>query len=82
MANPNSVLTRARFVLAQWLDPYPDRGEAWCMGCELNGGRTVVLNANGHTAHAEQHREASAGTSAPSSIAMRINWGHVPAEEP
>jgi hypothetical protein len=76
MANPNSVLTRARFIIAQWLDPYPDRGEAWCMDCELNGGRTLILNAAGHVNHVEKHRETSVDGTA-SSIGMRVNWGNV-----
>lgn len=80
MANPNSTWTRVRFLMAQWLDPYPDKGEAWCINCTLNGGRTLILNAAGHTDHVETHRDDSNGKTA-SSIAMRVNWGNVTPED-
>jgi hypothetical protein len=80
MANPNSPLTKIRFILAQKLDPYPDRGEAWCMGCALNDGRTLILNAAGHVDHVEKHRDESTGRTA-TSIAMRVNWGEVSPSE-
>lgn len=76
MANPHSVITRARLALAQWLDPHPDPGEAWCMGCKINGGRTVVLNAHGHREHVYAHRDESSGKTA-TSISMRVNYGQV-----
>lgn len=76
MANPNSILTKIRFHLAQWLDPHPDAGEAWCVGCQINGGRTVVLNANGHREHVHAHRDES-GTKTATSITMRVNYGQV-----
>lgn len=77
MAQPNSLLTAVRYRLAQWLDPYPDRGEAWCIGCALNNGKTVVVNAAGHLNHVKQHRNHEPATS----VAMRVNWGHIPGEE-
>lgn len=72
MANPNSLLTRFRFHLAQWLDPYPDKGEAWCIECELNGGRTLIVPASGHTRHLETHRSSEEKSS---NVAIRVNWG-------
>lgn len=77
MANPNSAWTRLRLQLAGWLDPCPDRGEAWCMTCALNGGRTLILNAAGHREHAEQHRNSDGDHT----IAMRVNYGYIPNTE-
>lgn len=73
MPNPNSIPTKVRIILARWLDPHPDSGEAWCMDCQLNGGRTIILNANGHREHVETHRTTEPSTS----IAMRVNYGQV-----
>lgn len=78
MANPNSLLTKIRINLARWLDPCPDRGEAWCVDCAVNGGRTLVLNANGHAEHVQQHTGADDKTT--SYISIRANYGYVPAE--
>ena len=80
MANPHARLTKIRFALARWLDPYPDKGEAWCMACELNDGRTLILNAAGHADHVERHREAS-GEGDWIGISIRANFGVVPREE-
>jgi hypothetical protein len=73
MPNPNSLPTKVRIRLSQWIDPHPDKGEAWCMDCTLNGGRTIILNANGHREHVEAHRTTQPMTS----IAMRVNYGQV-----
>lgn len=80
MANPYSKLTWLRFHLAHWLDPYPDRGEAWCIGCVLNGGRTLVLNADGHTDHMRAHRNPD-DPDKTTTIAIRANYGPVPPNE-
>jgi hypothetical protein len=56
--DPNSRLGRARIWLASWLDPNPDAGETWCMGCSFNDGQTLVLPADGMHKHAARHREA------------------------
>jgi len=80
MANPYSLLTKIRFALSRRLDPYPDRGEAWCMDCALNGGRTLILNASGHSDHVEAHREAS-GDGEWVGIAIRANFGVIPRDE-
>jgi len=76
MSNPNSPLTWTRFLLARWLDPYPDKGEAWCIGCELNGGRTLILNAAGHVDHIKKHREQD------NPVEIRVNLGSIPGREP
>lgn len=55
MASPTSWLTRVRMVLARWVEPKPDPGEAWCIGCSLNSGRTAVVSAAGHQEHAQVH---------------------------
>ena len=73
MANPNSLLTVVRYRLAQWLDPYPDRGEGWCINCSLNDGRTLIVPATGHARHVREHQEDPENTS----VAMRVNWGQI-----
>jgi hypothetical protein len=55
MAKPNSWLTRIRRKLADKLDPMPDKGEGWCVGCSLNNGRTIVTNADGLENHVGLH---------------------------
>lgn len=79
MANPNSLLTKIRFHLARWLDPFPDRGEAWCMDCAVNNGRTLILNANGHADHVRQH--TGSGDKTTSHISIRANFGYIPPSE-
>jgi hypothetical protein len=70
VANPRSRLTRARLLVARWLEPEPDPGEAWCMGCSLNGGVTVVLPADGHRRHAQAHADADGDHI----VAIRVTW--------
>lgn len=55
MTDPNSLLTRLRRRLVSWADPGPDVGEAWCVDCTMNAGRTVVLPADGSRKHMELH---------------------------
>ena len=57
MADPDSPLTRLRRSLARAIEPGPDPGEAWCVGCALNGGRTLIVSADGFRDHAGEHRE-------------------------
>lgn len=75
MANPNSLPTRIRIALVRWLDPYPDKGEAWCMNCAMNDGKTLIMNASGHLPHVRKHREISEGHPEPDMIAIRVNHG-------
>lgn len=75
MASPYSLLTRIRARVATWLEPYPDKGEAWCVNCALNGGRTLVLPSTGHAHHVMQHRGQN-GMRSP--VAIRVNWGVTP----
>lgn len=72
MANPNSLLTKIRFRLVRWLDASPDVGEAWCIDCGLNNGRTLIVPAPGHSRHVGLHRDQEN-----ISIAIRVNWGQV-----
>jgi len=82
MSNPYSRLTKIRFALSRKLDPYPDKGEAWCMDCVLNDGRTLILNAAAHSDHVEAHREASGESGQWIGIAIRANFGAIPREDP
>lgn len=42
-------------MLARMIEPRPDPGEAWCLNCALNGGRTAILSADGARDHGRQH---------------------------
>ena len=53
--NPNSRLTRLRRRLADILEPLPANGEGWCIDCTLNGGRTLVISADGYRRHVAGH---------------------------
>jgi len=55
MTRPASALTRLRIRLARALEPRPDPGEAWCLNCAVNNGRTLVLSVDGKDAHLAQH---------------------------
>lgn len=55
MTDPNSPLTRLRWWIVRRVQPSPDPGEAWCVGCCLKGGRTIVVSADGHKEHAYLH---------------------------
>lgn len=55
MSRPASLTTRLRQYLAARLAVHPPAGEAWCWGCALNRGRTVVLSANGLRQHQRRH---------------------------
>ena len=54
MADPDSRLTGFRRWLAAVIEPRPDPGEAWCIGCALNGGRTLVVSADEFRDHAAE----------------------------
>jgi hypothetical protein len=57
MRDPNSPLIRLRVWIVKRIDPYPDPGESWCLGCALNRGRTLVLALGSITSHVQQHRD-------------------------
>jgi hypothetical protein len=57
--NPSSRMTRFRAMLAKKIQPHPAVGEAWCIGCSVNGGRTQAFMAESienhvKTSHAGQ----------------------------
>lgn len=53
--NPDSLVSRLRIAAARALDVGPAPGEAWCMRCEVNGGKTLVLSVTGAEAHIRAH---------------------------
>jgi hypothetical protein len=55
MRKPNSKTTRLREWIAYTIDPMPPMGEAWCMKCSINGGKTAVISAAGLTLHVKAH---------------------------
>jgi hypothetical protein len=57
MRDPNSPLTRLRIWIARRADPYPDPGEAWCVGCTRNKGRTLILALGDIPSHVQQHQD-------------------------
>lgn len=74
MAKPDSPVTRLRRHLAALIEPSPDPGEAWCVYCTLNDGRTLIVSADGIREHVEQHVPGSG------SVNVRAAWppGGVP----
>ncbi len=55
MAQPNSLLTIVRRWLALKIHPFPDVGEAWCVNCAVNGGKTTIISAMGMEHHINAH---------------------------
>jgi hypothetical protein len=55
MSDPNSRSTRFRRRLARVITPGPAPGEAWCVDCALNEGRTLVVSADGTWDHIRRH---------------------------
>lgn len=55
MSNPNSMLTLIRRCIVKLVEVRPDAGEGWCVDCCLNGGRTLVISADGLREHVELH---------------------------
>jgi hypothetical protein len=74
MARPDSIVTWWRRWAAKRLMPVPDAGEAWCIGCTLNGGRTVIVSAAGYQVHAEEHRELYEHGGSDHTIEMVVTW--------
>ncbi len=70
MTDPNSSLTRFRRRLAACLDPGPDAGEAWCVNCTLNGGRSLVMPADSSVKHIEMHQRENPKAH----IAIKTAW--------
>lgn len=70
MADPRRRLTRFRWWLARRIEPQPDPGEAWCIGCTLNNGRLLILSVDGTEAHLEEHK----GQPAPDKVVIVGMW--------
>jgi hypothetical protein len=47
--------TRFREHLAAKIDPKPAMGEAWCVDCLFNEGRTRVISVDGVDLHLRAH---------------------------
>lgn len=56
MAKPNSLTTLLRRWLVYFIDPMPPIGEAWCLDCRMNDGKTLPLHASQALAHLDAHR--------------------------
>ncbi len=46
-----------RMAAAKAIAPHPDPGEAWCVCCSLNNGRTLILPVDGIKAHTDLHND-------------------------
>ena len=46
MRDPDSITVVFRQWLANKLNVLPDKGSFWCIGCSLNGGRTLVIQTD------------------------------------
>lgn len=60
MRNPDRWFWRAWDRFVRWMDdrsPRAPHGEGWCMYCVRNGGRTLILNADGVMRHVQEDHE-------------------------
>lgn len=57
MVRPDSLTARAARRLVHWIERrvWPPPGEAWCIGCPRNGGRTLIIPADAVDHHLAQH---------------------------
>lgn len=55
MNKPNSRSSRVRKWISRKIDPVPDKGEAWCINCSLNDGRTLVIQTSQIEYHVSTH---------------------------
>lgn len=55
--NPNAPMTRFRRWLAGKITVHPRPGRAWCLDCAMNGGRTLVIDADDAKDHAQAHQD-------------------------
>lgn len=56
MARANSAATRVRQWVIRKIEPFPDLGEAWCIDCRLNGGKTQIFPENSMRSHVMKHQ--------------------------
>lgn len=75
LANPDSLLSAFRRWLVRWIELSPAPGEAWCLRCELNGGKTRVVPIHGWREHVEEHKERGSNR-----VGMQGCWSGVPDE--
>ena len=71
MTDPNSPLARLRLRIAKKIKPSPDPGEGWCIGCDLNEGRTMVISATGTRDHAQLHKNQRGRDSY---VCIEVTW--------
>lgn len=55
MPNPNSKLTLIRRAIVKIVEPLPSEGEAWCLDCSLNNGKTIVYLCESVANHVRSH---------------------------
>jgi hypothetical protein len=53
--SPNSVFSRMRIFLVRKTQIRPPIGEAWCVNCAANNGRTKILSPDGIKEHVLTH---------------------------
>lgn len=70
ITDPDSAVTRLRDWLSRKIAPSSVPGEAWCMRCELNNGRTLIVSADGWTDHVRRHHDLP-GTHY---VSVRASW--------
>jgi hypothetical protein len=61
LISPDAPWTRFRRWLSATIEPRPSAGEAWCMDCVLNAGRTRIVSSSGASLHVERHHEEDPG---------------------
>lgn len=58
MRKPDSLIARIRRKIAGIIEPCPDIGEAWCIGCKLRDGKTAIFPVDAVGVHLAVHNQA------------------------
>ena len=54
--SPNNPFIKFRFWLADKIRVFPPEGEAWCVNCVRNDGKTVIVPVSGMQNHLRDHQ--------------------------
>jgi hypothetical protein len=74
MRRHRSFIIKARLALAKIIDPFPDIGEAWCVNCSLNNGKTLLMSSDSVIKHTDKHVEVNPNEE------LRLRWQDAPGD--
>lgn len=72
MSPPSGRVIRLRERLADFIEPRPAVGTAWCVDCWFNRGRTWEMPASVAQSHTEKHRDED---TAVKGMRIKISYG-------